>query len=524
LIHQFHLSPRGSGGIFCDETGAFVGAIPMLARTRRSGKDEWRARDCDDLAQEMSAQYGLPVDMSSKRGGLTAIAKALNEGDVVRARIATVLLGIPDPPSLSKGAPSRQEMIKLACDLHASGLLKADWDDDEHPRWPAGAPESQGGRFAPKGDEPAAGQSSGSTAESQQPATDTRDAGRSAYRQRDDFGAPSSPPSAPQSNNGGDDNRGNVADGEDRGIYASYGRHIGGVQVADASILWDGLGIPEANPANWENVTRLAGGALKLGSGQIIAAATLLMAMDPYRERTAVSDAISKFELDPTSAADVLAARAYVWAKNFVPWNYHVPLSGSELESVAQSIMAVELARPGTLYLALQGDEPSGRYINVAVDDGMQGAAIAESRARPANLPAALQTTISAARAALRLQTNDQKQAHHLIPANVWEKLLDLATLASQAGWEPDSIKTLIALPANEAAQAKMAAEDGFVLPIHDSSHPTYDKIALGFVLLQKAKYGEETPTPAEARAIFEAAAMKMRGQIMTGAWMPKLR
>jgi hypothetical protein len=179
LIHQFHLSPRGSGGIFCDETGAFVGAIPMLARTRRSGKDEWRARDCDDLAQEMSAQYGLPVDMSSKRGGLTAIAKALNEGDVVRARIATVLLGIPDPPSLSKGAPSRQEMIKLACDLHASGLLKADWDDDEHPRWPAGAPESQGGRFAPKGDEPAAGQSSGSTAESQQPATDTRDAGRS---------------------------------------------------------------------------------------------------------------------------------------------------------------------------------------------------------------------------------------------------------------------------------------------------------------------------------------------------------
>lgn len=106
----------------------------------------------------------------------------------------------------------------------------------------------------------------------------------------------------------------------------------------------------------------------------------------------------------------------------------------------------------------------------------------------------------------------------------MWEKLLDLATLASQAGWEPDSIKNLIALPANEAAQAKMAAEDGFILPIHDSSHPTYDKIALGFVLLQKAKYGEETPTPAEARAIFEAAAMKMRGQIMTGTWMPKLR
>src|SRR5579883_1734652 len=152
LLHEFHLSPRGKDGVFCDEGGAFVGAVPMLARTPRNGKDEWRPRDCNDLSQEMSAQYGLPVDMSSKRGGLTAIAKALNEGDVVRAQIATVLLGVPDPPSLSKGAPSRQELIRLASDLHWSGLLKADWDPDEHPRWPAGSADGKGGEFAPKGE------------------------------------------------------------------------------------------------------------------------------------------------------------------------------------------------------------------------------------------------------------------------------------------------------------------------------------------------------------------------------------
>ena len=139
LIHEFRLSARGNGGVFCDKDDAFVGAIPMLVRMRGSGKGEWRPRDCDDLSREMSAQYGLPIDMSSKRGGLAVIAKALGEGDVVRAQVATVLLGIPDPPSLSKGAPSRQEMIKLASDLHWSGLLKADWDADEHPRWPAGA-------------------------------------------------------------------------------------------------------------------------------------------------------------------------------------------------------------------------------------------------------------------------------------------------------------------------------------------------------------------------------------------------
>ncbi|WP_158818494.1 AHH domain-containing protein [Methylocapsa sp. S129] len=448
----------------------------------------------------MSAQYDLPVDMSSKRGGLTAIAKALNEGDVVRAQVATVLLGIPHPPSLSKGAPSRQEMIELARELLWSGLLKADWDPDEHPRWPAGAPDSQGGQFAPKSDDSAAGQSSRGTAESQQPSSNNQ--------------------SAPPNNNQGGDSTRNAPDVEDRGIYAGYGSHIGGAQVADASIRWDGLGIPEANPANWENITRLAGGALKLGSGQIIAAATLLAAMDPLRERARVTDAISKFDLDPTSATDVLAARAYVWAEYGAPRNYFdVPWGGGEqLESVRQSIMALELARPGTLYLALQGDQLSGRCINVAVEDGMRGGAIFESRPRPENLPAALQTTSSSARAALNLKPNDQMRAHHLIPANVWGEQLPLATLASQAGWQPDSIENLIALPANEAAQAKLAPN----LPIHSSSHSKYDAMVWGKIVIEEAEY-LGTPTPAQARAIFEKVAGKMRDSIETGKWMPRL-
>jgi hypothetical protein len=185
--------------------------------------------------------------------------------------------------------------------------------------------------------------------------------------------------------------------------------------------------------------------------------------------------------------------------------------------------MAVELARPGTLYLALQGDQQSGRYINVAVDDGVQGAAISESRARPPNAPAALQTTISAARSAARLQTNDQMRAHHLIPANVWGENLDIAALASQAGWQPDSKENIIPLPANEETQAKIAAKDGFILPIHNSSHPNYDWEVRSLILAEKAKYGEETLTPAQARAVFEKVAKEMEGQIRTGRWMPRL-
>ena len=149
MIREFHLSPRGKGGISCDEGGAFVGAIPILQRLRRSGKDEWQPRDCDGLSEDMGGQYGLPIDMSRKRGGLKAIAKALNEGDVARAQIAAVLLGVPDPLPLSKHASSRRQMIELVRDLHWSGMLK--WDPAEHPRWLTGSPDGKGGKFAPKG-------------------------------------------------------------------------------------------------------------------------------------------------------------------------------------------------------------------------------------------------------------------------------------------------------------------------------------------------------------------------------------
>jgi hypothetical protein len=115
------------------------------------GKQEWRPRECRQLSEQVGSSFGLPIDMSSKMGGLKAISNALNDGDIARAQIATVLLGIPDPPPLAKGARSRDAMIRFIRDLHWSGMIKADWNPDEHPRWPAGAPDSQGGEFVPKG-------------------------------------------------------------------------------------------------------------------------------------------------------------------------------------------------------------------------------------------------------------------------------------------------------------------------------------------------------------------------------------
>lgn len=164
MIREFRLSPTGSGrGVSCDASGAYVGLLPLLKRSRISGKDRWEPRDCGELSRQIGEWFGLTIDMSMKSGGLRAISKALNDGDIARAQIAAVLLGIPDPPRLSKASNARDEMIKFIRDLHWSGMIKADWDPDEHPRWPAGAPDSQGGQFAPKGEVEAESNSTGDT-------------------------------------------------------------------------------------------------------------------------------------------------------------------------------------------------------------------------------------------------------------------------------------------------------------------------------------------------------------------------
>jgi hypothetical protein len=502
MLQEFHLSPPGLGrGVSCDAHGAFIGDVPLLKRSIVGGKERWEPRERAELSKAIGAHYGLPIDVSSKMGGVKAIANALNEGDVARAQIATVLLGIPDAPVLPEGAGDHAELIKCIHDLQRSGLLKADWDSDEHPRWPAGAPDSQGGQFAPKGDD--TGQTIGDAA-TPRSRNEAQPEVTISPRQRF-YGAdvPSSIQPALQVNAGSlesllaGNGQSSASDADDLGIYAPYGSHVGDVQLAStAATTLDEL-IGAAKPANWADPVRLANGALRLGTGEIITAAALLTTWDIQREKDAVDAAFSKFGFDPTNAADVLAIRAYVWAKNFAPVNFDVPWSEPELESASQSIMALELARPGTVYLSTLGDKVSTNLMRVAVQVGTENGAIFESRARPTNMPAALQTTSEAARAVLGLKTNDRMQAHHLIPANVWADS-PITKLAGEGGWDPNSATNLIELPADTATQGELLM-DGQRLPVHNSSHPDYDAIAAGKIIEAKAIYGMGTLTPAQA-------------------------
>ncbi len=66
----------------------------------------WRMFAQTEPNEALSSCYGLPVDFAAKAGGLAAIARALNGGDLALAKIATLHLRLPHPPSLAKGIRS----------------------------------------------------------------------------------------------------------------------------------------------------------------------------------------------------------------------------------------------------------------------------------------------------------------------------------------------------------------------------------------------------------------------------------
>lgn len=148
---RFALSEMSGFGISCSKDGVFVGSVPLLSPGSANDADQWQPRAASDLNRELRKCYGLPVEFDSKIAGLATVARALNRGDLLHAQIATLHLQIPDPPRLTKAPRSTEDIIELARQLKASGLLKADWDPTKHPRWPAGTPDGVGGQFAPVG-------------------------------------------------------------------------------------------------------------------------------------------------------------------------------------------------------------------------------------------------------------------------------------------------------------------------------------------------------------------------------------
>ena len=144
-VRFFRLSPEG---IECDEGGLRVGDVALLAR---DAKGAWAARDERDLDYDLSRVYGFPIDVRAKMAGFGAVANALQSRNIAKARIAALLLRLPDPLRLGGAALGKSGEQSLSRDLVACGLLKADdgWDE-KHPR--TGSPPNPGW-FAPKPEE-----------------------------------------------------------------------------------------------------------------------------------------------------------------------------------------------------------------------------------------------------------------------------------------------------------------------------------------------------------------------------------
>lgn len=147
------LSPaarQSHSGLWFNERGLLVGGIPLLARTPSvGGRDCWTIRPINEINDDLTAVYRLPVDVTVKAGALALIAKALNHGDLTLALVAAAQMRFPDPPLFTTPVEKDEEVAHRAIQLYRRGLLKI-WDPAKHPR--TGTPPNPG-QFAPVGGE-----------------------------------------------------------------------------------------------------------------------------------------------------------------------------------------------------------------------------------------------------------------------------------------------------------------------------------------------------------------------------------
>lgn len=291
------------------------------------------------------------------------------------------------------------------------------------------------------------------------------------------------------------------------------GQRILLAQTATGTMNDFGGGIGRSPPRGSGATDMLPRGALRLG-GAVVTASMLLQELQRMAERQQVEAAMTRFGLDRAQAADILAARAYVWGRNMAPLNFwRVPYSGPVNERVAEALMRHERDNPGTLGLATSGNRSAGEAVLTVVEQALAGApsipAIALERTSAVN--PALSTYSQRARGILGIAIGSQSWvAHHLIPFAVVAGLpVAFQQAIVAAGWVMDSLENLIALPANLATYLGPTNLPPNRLPYQSSSHPLYD----GDVAAALA--GAAMAGPAAGAAISNLAGPALRAELL---------
>ena len=132
--HQ--LDPPGHPrGVSCGAEGPALGPIRLLVKTAVG----FEPRPVAELNSLFGRIFARPIDCAGLLGGLSAAARAVNEGDLPRAMLAIQHMRLP---YLNQDEAGRA--------LSAEALSKASPDDPDHPGWPAGTAGGRGGQFRPK--------------------------------------------------------------------------------------------------------------------------------------------------------------------------------------------------------------------------------------------------------------------------------------------------------------------------------------------------------------------------------------
>ena len=80
--------------IYCNDDGVFIGPDCALIRaeTDLAGRTSYKLRPRSEIAHLLDAGYGFHFGLDSLMSRLNVIAKALNDGDITLAQIATLQL------------------------------------------------------------------------------------------------------------------------------------------------------------------------------------------------------------------------------------------------------------------------------------------------------------------------------------------------------------------------------------------------------------------------------------------------
>ena len=255
------------------------------------------------------------------------------------------------------------------------------------------------------------------------------------------------------------------------------GAELAGPQPERIQLAQANTGTMSDGGPGWGGLMGPAGRVLR-GGNALLSASQALQEIRRAAERAQVESALSRFGLNRNSVADVYAARAYVWSKNFAGSTYwDVPYSGPINERVAVAIMRHERDNPGTLGLMTNGDGRARAAIDAIVAAAVAGTSLAGpvvlERRKSIVADPELSTDSRIARGILRITGNQSWIAHHLIPFAVVANLPNSLQLAMAAAhWTMDSAENLIALPKNQATY--LGPTNVPRHPWHAGSHPRY--------------------------------------------------